>query len=425
MYIQKIQIENIRSIEKLEIEFPEPYAGWHVIIGDNGSGKSTFVRAVALGLIGKYQAPALRQNWRDWLKKGTDKGEIVLKINPSIGIDKTRNKNEITPQTLTAGLGIMNIKAPQGTTFYDVFEDHLDDFWGLDTGWFSASFGPYRRFSGGNNEWEKMFKSNPISAPHLSAFGEDVALTETLEWIQSLYYESLEKKEGSEILDSLKKFINHGDLLPHNTKIKDVSTKGLFFKDGNDALISIEELSDGYRSILSLTFELIRQLIERYGSDKVFAQIKQGNYHIDLPGVVIIDEIDAHLHPTWQVRIGQWFQKYFPNLQFIVTTHSPLICHAVGEKGSVWKLSAPGSDEQAKQVTGTDLKRLIYGNVLDAYGTDLFGEGVGRSEEGREKLERLAKLNLKFFKGEKITKKEQKEREELMTYFPSEGSTFQ
>lgn len=52
MYIRRIEINNIRSIEHFEMTFPEGQeAGWHVLIGDNGSGKSTIVRAVALGLL--------------------------------------------------------------------------------------------------------------------------------------------------------------------------------------------------------------------------------------------------------------------------------------------------------------------------------------------------------------------------------------
>jgi predicted ATPase len=426
MYIQEIKIKNIRSIEWLDIKFPKPYRGWNVIIGDNGSGKSTFVRAVALGFIGPKEAPALRLNWKSWLSKSNDEGLIRLDVVQNQEHDKVSGKGK-TKENHPIPAMIKFIKKEGKVDIRNVAPEEFKTaryLWGGGNGWFSASYGPFRRFSGGNKDWEKMFYSNPVAAPHLSAFGEDVALSESLEWIQDLHYRFLEKKPEGTILESLRAFINHGDFLPHKMKLESVSSEGLFFRDGNGNQISIEELSDGYRSVLSLTFELIRQLIKCYGDKKVFKNIQKGEYHIDLPGVVIIDEIDAHLHPTWQVRIGQWFTKYFPKLQFIVTTHSPLICHAVGETGSVWKLSAPGSDEQAKQVTGTDLKRLIYGNVLDAYGTNLFGEGVGRSEEGREKLDRLAKLNLKFFKGQDMTAKEKKEREELMTYFPSESSTF-
>ena len=52
MYIKRIEITNIRSIEHFEMTFAEgKEAGWHVLIGENGSGKSTIVRAAALGLL--------------------------------------------------------------------------------------------------------------------------------------------------------------------------------------------------------------------------------------------------------------------------------------------------------------------------------------------------------------------------------------
>ena len=116
---------------------------------------------------------------------------------------------------------------------------------------------------------------------------------------------------------------------------------------------------------------------------------------ISLPGVVLIDEIDAHLHPNWQRRIGQWFCRLFPKIQFIVTTHSPLVCQAA-EKGSVWRLPVPG-DESAfsGRVQGTDLKRLIFGDVLEAYDTELFGLNGTRSESSLRRMRRLAELNQK------------------------------
>ncbi len=61
MYLQKIKIQNIRSIKAFELAFEaKEYAGWHVVIGDNGSGKSTLVGIIALVLVGAKEAPALR-----------------------------------------------------------------------------------------------------------------------------------------------------------------------------------------------------------------------------------------------------------------------------------------------------------------------------------------------------------------------------
>jgi predicted ATP-binding protein involved in virulence len=180
-------------------------------------------------------------------------------------------------------------------------------------------------------------------------------------------------------------------------------------------------MSDGFRSVLSLTFELIRQLIRAYGQDAVFKDIKAGNMVIDLPGVVLIDEIDAHLHPTWQTRIGFWFLQYFPSLQFIVTTHSPLICRAC-EKGSIWRLAAPGSNVPSGEVTGTDRERLIFGNVLDAYGTEAFGRSVERSQQSKEMLDRLAKLSALNSFG-KISAAEKSELEALRKILPTDDTT--
>lgn len=215
--------------------------------------------------------------------------------------------------------------------------------------------------------------------------------------------------------------INSPNFLPHKAELEDITSEGVFFKDGNGELISVNQMSDGYRSILSLTFELIRQMIRVHGENLFFRHIRKDRVEtmfIDLPGVVLIDEIDAHLHPTWQTRIGQWFTKYFPNIQFIVTTHSPFICRAC-EKGSIWRLAAPGSEMKSGEVTGTDRDRLIYGNVLDAYGTEVFGEDVSQSANAEEMLKELADLNLKSFKGT-ISESDKKRMQELRKILPTE-----
>jgi predicted ATP-binding protein involved in virulence len=224
--------------------------------------------------------------------------------------------------------------------------------------------------------------------------------------------------EALHTLEALKKFINEGGLLPHDAQLVDVSSSGVIFKDGNNNDVDVTQMSDGFRSLLSLIFELTRQLVKTYGEYRVFWNIKNGNMIIDMPGVVIIDEIDAHLHPTWQTRIGQWFLKYFPNIQFIVTTHSPLVCRA-SEHGTIWRLAAPGSNVESGEIKGIDRDRLINGNILDAYGTEIFGEHVSISEEANAQIDRLAELNVKSMLGS-IAEEEQAELIKLKTIFPTE-----
>jgi predicted ATP-binding protein involved in virulence len=408
MYIQKAEITNIKSIEHFEIEFPNP-AGWHVLIGDNGSGKSTIVRAMALALVGVDAAIGLRDDFGKWIKDKADKGVITLNIDSENNIENIH--------------GIYIVRKGEGWEIGDGWKDvHFPlKSQVINTKDFSVGFGPYRRFEGGSSEWDEVYNIPTLAnlAAHLSIFNESVALTEPIKWLKELDHESLrDKPESKRTLENLKRLINSEDFLPHNSKLEKIGSDGVFFKDGNGTTIAVNQMSDGYRSILSLTFELIRQLVRVYGSEKVFKNIEKGEMFIDLPGVVLVDEIDAHLHPTWQTRIGQWFLKYFPNLQFIVTTHSPLVCRAC-EKGSIWRLAAPGSDEESGEITGVERERLIYGDILDAI--EVFGPDLSISKQSVKKQEELVKLSKKKMAGVS-SRAENKTLEKLRNTFTTDDS---
>ena len=83
------------------------------------------------------------------------------------------------------------------------------------------------------------------------------------------------------------------------------------------------------------------------------------------PGLVLIDEVDAHLHPEWQRTIGKMLVGMFPNIQFLVTTHSSHVAQGAG-KGSVWVMPEPGSDRVPRRLLGDDLNRVLSGDVLHA-----------------------------------------------------------
>jgi hypothetical protein len=162
-----------------------------------------------------------------------------------------------------------------------------------------------------------------------------------------------------------------------------------------------------------------------YPSTVVFGKFLDENElekNVPVNGVVLIDEIDVHLHPSWQTRIGHWFTSCFPNIQFIVTTHSPLICRAA-VKGSVWRLPPPNSTQKTQRVEGFELKQLLYGDVLDAFSTGVFGKSITRSAAGHAKLERLAELNIRYYRQE-ADAKELAERQTLLELFPSNDSIF-
>ncbi|AKF87387.1 hypothetical protein MFUL124B02_41970 [Myxococcus fulvus 124B02] len=425
MYLKKVVLENIRSIDALEWapSSAPTLAGWHVIIGDNGAGKSSVLRAMALAMVGPSEAIALRQDWNEWLRWKTQSGSIHLTLHWDKVWDQFAKSGKLPKNVdLQARLRFQRPDIGQvQLSGEDVAVDPSRNIWGDGYGWFCASYGPFRRFTGGDKDQEKLFFSNPKLARHLSVFGESVALTESLEWLKLLQFKNLETKglgKEGQLLEALKQFINQPDFLPHEARLHSIGSDGVRFVDGNGCEIPVENLSDGYRSVLSMTFELIRQLVKTYGAEHLFAVGDATT--VQVPGVVLIDEIDVHLHPTWQRRVGHWFRKHFPHIQFIVTTHSPLICQAA-TVGSIFRLPRPGSDESGGMVTGIARDRLLYGNVLDAYGTGVFGDVPTRSAEAIAQLERLALLNQKEL-SEGLSAEERQEQERLRARTPTAAS---
>jgi hypothetical protein len=428
MHISRIHIRNIRSIDDFEIKLGEDERpGWHVILGDNGAGKSSVIRSIALAAVGPSDSQALRQNWSNWLQYGRPTGEIdvdfvadtldvstIVKAGQSIPTQiQFELSSDATAALAPQSSGSRMVSPP--TFSKDAINSQ--SIWGTNSGWFSASFGPFRRFSGGEKGFE-LLSSYPKAAAHLSAFGEDVALTEALRWLKELHIRSLEKSGiDTQLKDAIVEFVNGTGFLPHDAKIDEINSERVSLRDGDGHVVSIDQMSDGYRSILSLTFELLRQMVIQFGPTIVLANIDSSAGTINLPGVIAIDEIDAHLHPAWQKRIGEWFVTRFPRVQFFVTTHSPIICQAA-VKGSIWRLPTPGTLQETSRVTGDDLNRLIYGSILDAFGTQFFGIGVTRSEVSKEKLVELARLNRKSLSGQ-LPIQEQDKLSELRATFPS------
>ena len=417
MYIQKVEINNIRSIDHFEMTFPSP-AGWHVLIGDNGAGKTSIIRAIAICMLGSDIAKALSfEDFSNWIPPTKNSGIVNITALRDNNYDKpTYNGKKEVQSEIT-----INRKNNNGQVEFIGKVNPKNALWGDysgSNGWFLAAYGPFRRLRGESSDiFGHIARSKPKLGACITAFRDDAALTLLTQWLKDLALDALKKPKEKAKLEGIIKFINSAHLLPGDAiLLNDIDSNGIKLKDGNGVDVSIYEMSDGFRSVLSMTIDIIRFLIDTYGADKVFASGEQKT--INLPGVVLIDEVDAHLHPTWQTRIGQWFTQYFPNIQFIVTTHSPLVCRAC-EKGSIWRLAAPGSDMKSEEITGTDKQKLINGNILDAYGTEIFGKSITISESGNKKRNRLAELNIKSIKGE-ITESESDELRQLKIIFPTQ-----
>jgi hypothetical protein len=410
MYIKSIDITDIRSIEHFHWELDKPdeeLAGWHVLIGDNGSGKSTVLKSLALGLVGEAQAQALSQYWLEWQPSDEVTGTIYIDIYMDKQFAEPIQK-PLSPE-LSPPSDIMVTLERDTLVMYTPFPFLKS----LRHGFFSAAYGPFRRFSGGTPA-NKRASSRRLA--HLSIFGEEIALSDALDWLKELRFKELEEDPESGILAKIRRFINQKGFLPHNVRLQEVTSNGVFFTDAKGTTILVEQLGDGYRSILSMVFDIIRHMELAYDKYDLFSD---DGTKIIMPGVVLIDEVDAHLHPEWQRTIGYWLTDHFPKIQFIVTTHSPLVCQAA-VRGSIWRLPAPGSDEQAHQIAPDSeaWKRLVYGDILEAYSTALFGENINRSPDAQKLFDELGELSLKEIQAS-LTPKQEKRLDELMNELPS------
>ena len=113
-------------------------------------------------------------------------------------------------------------------------------------------------------------------------------------------------------------------LFPESVELLVDSKKVQLKREGQDAF-SFQDLSDGYRSMLSLSVDLLRWLTKAFPNEPEVMKCS---------GVMLIDELDNHLHPKWQREIGFWLREKFPNIQFIVGTHSPFLAQVADEDPS-------------------------------------------------------------------------------------------
>jgi energy-coupling factor transporter ATP-binding protein EcfA2 len=386
--ITNFQIHSIKSIQEIRWEVPAAAsAGWHVLVGINGSGKTTALRCIALALVGEKDVQSLGIRWDTWVTEGAGDGSVI------VGFSGIRTEDTIK---ITWSTGISD---QTDFTTSGQLPDNV----------FSVGYGPFRRFSGGDAEINK--RVTPRARRHITLFSEQADLADSLEWLRSLYFKNLEDPENRlywEVWD----FINNSALVPSGTLLDEVTTDRITFKDGNGYTITIEELSDGYRSALSLVLNILSHLLGRDSSVGIFSPDKA---YVAASGIVLIDEVDVHLHPKWQQDIGAWFKRHFPKFQFIVATHSLLVCQSAD---SVFILPDPTAGGSGHMLDEVELNQIRYGTVLDGYGTGVFGPGVDESEDSKRLSHSLATLNLKQLR-EGLTSAERAEQVRLRSILPT------
>ncbi len=215
--------------------------------------------------------------------------------------------------------------------------------------------------------------------------------------------------------------LNDG-LLPDSTQVSRIDSEGLWVTQGGRTF-PLRDMSDGYRTTAALVLDLARQLQTTYREFRLepVEPAQPGlKWRVPYPGVVLIDEVELHLHVSWQRRIGFWLKQHFPNIQFIVTTHSPFVCQAADPRGLI-RLPAPGEERTAEHVSDELFRTVVNGTVDEAVLTELFGLEHVHSEESEKLRTRVAELEVRLMDG-KASEEERAEFERLSAQLPDTGS---
>lgn len=410
MYVSRICVRNVRSFHgerDAVLDFARPdgsYSGWTVLAGRNGSGKTTLLRAIALAIAGPDTARRLLPSFEAWVSEGAQAAEACVRVVPDPvwdvrgnwpdgslitepsdapfwaelrweqrGVPKPQNRNQRvhlgrrhTEPALSASNGL---DAQGGDAFAP------GGIWDSQpSGWFLAGYGAYRRLSGSDDRQRNKPRALTLSRLD-TLFDEDVSLVDAVAWLVGQHLRALEGDTAAAELKSTALTILGDGLLPDDCQVVDVDSEGLWV-ERNGVRYPLREMSDGLRTVTALVVDLLRQMYETYASAREgggpFAETSRGRVVVPVPGVVLIDEVDAHLHVSWQRRIGPWLTAHFPGIQFLVTTHSPYICQSA-DPGGLIRLPGPG-ERTGPRVVDEDLyERVVYGSGDDAALSELFG----------------------------------------------------
>jgi energy-coupling factor transporter ATP-binding protein EcfA2 len=372
MWVESITISNIKCFQQQEIKFTRnpkirpdrarPYS-WITLLGENGVGKSTILQALALLLAGPEAAKELLPRPTGWVRDPELLGKLTAILHKedidagTFGEDRPRKTFAlsyfVTGSTAVA-VGTTKDKL-QTYTEPALVEDptkilswlRANAFASGSQGWFAVGYGAFRRLTRLSQVIIPSLEVPKRSSNFFTQFNEDTSLSSFERWMVYLDYRLA--KNGNDLEAQKMKRVGEEaivKLLPGDVKVAGVTAEGLieFLVDGQK--VPTISLSDGFRSVIALAGDLIWRLLQSFPTLDDPTQAS---------GVVLIDELDIHLHPSWQRDIAGLLQQIFPNLQFFVATHSPLVATGAGIEALTLRLDIIDNQLQIIEIPYTDL----------------------------------------------------------------------
>ncbi len=352
MFLKEIHIQNFKGFDDLRFSFTQENGEVRkhtILLGENGTGKSNLLKAIALVTASPDAISELLKQPNEWIKQGETTCRIYatttdgreLKLAWSLGdkpTDIIRKNWENAPSLFSQ---------------YEVY-----------------GYGASRKLSL-FNELALEPKQNYVYAKSIAnLFDREHILYPLIKWILVLDYnskEALHKKMYDFTKEKLNAFLTNIDFWDINRP-----EQQLLFKE-NDNILPLSALSDGYQNMAALVGDLLSKWSEKFNWGANVNRVP--NFPKDIfdnhtNGLILIDEIDLHLHPKWQRALLDFLEKELPSFQIIATTHSPLTAQQASE-GELFTLKkAENGNINVLAFKGSPDKMLVS-DLLTAH--DAFG----------------------------------------------------
>lgn len=281
-YVEHISIENIASIESLGLDLAAPASDrtpCFALLGNNGVGKSTVLKCLAIALSGRQYARRLRLTSNSVLRDDCVSGAIAVRLtgySTPIVVRARRNRplefDTTEARALVVGYGATRLLATR----------------------------------------RHKPKPGMAHAKIDNLFDPFLPLSDASRWLAAL-----PPHRFADASDTLRALLPEEDD-PRLTSPGPSETE-LALSVASDSPRRLSQLSDGYQSLLGLAVDLMDVMHEQGYESMKSAQ-----------GIALVDELGNHFHPRWRMRIVESLRRAFPQVQFVFSTHDPLCLHGLG-----------------------------------------------------------------------------------------------
>ncbi|MBB5411040.1 putative ATPase [Paraburkholderia sp. HC6.4b] len=341
--IKRVEIHNFRGIEDLTLDLN---GGWPsdkrmpgaMLLGENAAGKSSILQAIALCLMGSTMREKMGIQASDLLSRETKNWQLTRTRDCFVRVTLA-DRSEVELRIDAVNQKFEGTASAAATIH---------------------AFGARRFFKNEQRRRTRVDSARTLFDPLWT-------LADPIAWLQGL-----SRGDFYSVARAMREIF----ALQRDDELK-LDERGNILVRAHSRDTPIQQMSEGYRSVFGMTVTLMRNLLDGWSNFE------------EAQGIVLIDEIETHLHPRWKIQVVSALRNAFPRVQFIATTHDPLCLRGM-QKGEVHVLYRDEENRIRELQDLPDVNALRTDQLLTS---DFFGLSSTAAPEFESKLDTFASLS--------------------------------